>query len=315
MSRHLNIIDFMGWRKLSTAFSVLVILVSLVSFAVNGMRFGMDFTGGTQIELHYPAPVQLPEVRTALQDAGFENFAAQHFGSDSEVLVRIQDATAAGTSEESQALGEEVAELLSNTSGQAVSLARAPDFIGSVVGDELREQGGLGMLVALGTIMIYIALRFQFKFAVGAVVSLVHDVVFTLGFFSLFNLEFDLTTLAAILAVIGYSLNDTIVVADRIRENFRLMRQMSPVEIINASITQTFDRTLITSATTVFVVIALFFFGGDSVHGFATALLVGIVVGTYSSIYVAANILVYMHITKEDLMPPVKEGEEFESMP
>ncbi|MEX2365054.1 MAG: protein translocase subunit SecF, partial [Pseudohongiellaceae bacterium] len=209
---------------------------------------------------------------------------------------------------------DRVVELLQDSISSEVEFLRS-EFVGSVVGDELREQGGLGMLVALGMVMIYIALRFQLKFAVGAVAALAHDVIITLGFFSVTQLDFDLTVLAALLAVIGYSLNDTIVVSDRIRENFRILRKTDPVDLINTSITQTFSRTIITSMTTLLVLLSLFLVGGESISGFAVALIVGVLIGTYSSIYVAANVLIYMHISKEDLMPPEKEGEELDAMP
>lgn len=308
-------INFLGWRKLAVAFSAVLVLVSVVDFFfIDGLRLGLDFTGGSQIEVRYEESPSLDDVRGALTDAGFENYEVQFFGSDQDVLIRIQDAEAAASSEASKVLGDEIVAQLNEANGGGVELARTPDFIGSVVGEELREQGGLGMLVALGIVMIYIALRFQFKFAIAAVVALVHDVVIVVGFFAISGMAFDLTVLAALLATIGYSLNDTIVVADRIRENFRLLRKADPVETINISITQSFSRTLITSLTTIFVLLALFFVGGESIHGFATALLVGVVIGTYSSIYVAANMLVFMNISKEDLMPPQKD-EELDSLP
>lgn len=312
-------INFMGLRKFSTIFSALLILVSIGSFVVNGMHFGLDFTGGTQIQVSYSETPDLEEIRTIISDAGYTNFEVVNFRTDQDLQIRIQETGVsegdeqAGPGDASLVADQVVALLQSNTNADVERLGSG--FIGSQVGEELREQGGLGMLVALIMIMIYIALRFQFKFSVGAVAALAHDVTITLGFFSLMQIDFDLTVLAALLAVIGYSLNDTIVVSDRIRENFRILRKSDPIELINISITQTFSRTIITSLTTLFVLLALLIFGGEMIKGFAIALIVGVVIGTYSSIYVAANVLLYMHISKEDLMQPIKEGEEVDAMP
>ena len=312
-------INFMGLRKFSTIFSALLILLSIGSFVVNGMHFGLDFTGGTQIQVSYSETPDLEEIRSIISDAGYTNFEVVNFRTDQDLQIRIQETGVSEGDEEAgpgdaSLVADQVVELLqSNTSADVERLGSG--FIGSQVGEELREQGGLGMLVALIMIMIYIALRFQFKFSVGAVAALAHDVTITLGFFSLMQIDFDLTVLAALLAVIGYSLNDTIVVSDRIRENFRILRKSDPIELINISITQTFSRTIITSLTTLFVLLALLIFGGEMIKGFAIALIVGVVIGTYSSIYVAANVLLYMHISKEDLMQPIKEGEELDSMP
>ncbi len=316
----MKVINFMGLRKASTVFSALLILVSIGSFIFNGMHFGLDFTGGTQIQVSYTQAPDLEEIRSVISDAGYSNFEVVNFRTDQDVQIRIQEtgepqegADQGQQGDASRVADEVVALLQANASGEVERLGSG--FIGSQVGEELREQGGLGMLVALIMIMIYIALRFQFKFSVGAVAALAHDVTITLGFFSLLQIDFDLTVLAALLAVIGYSLNDTIVVSDRIRENFRMLRKSDPLELINISITQTFSRTIITSLTTLLVLLALFIFGGEMIKGFAIALIVGVVIGTYSSIYVAANVLLYMHISKEDLMPPVKEGEEIDALP
>jgi len=316
----MKVINFMGLRKASTVFSALLILVSIGSFIFNGMHFGLDFTGGTQIQVSYTQAPDLEEIRFVISDAGYSNFEVVNFRTDQDVQIRIQETgepqegADQGQQGDASRVADEVVSLLeANASGEVERLGSG--FIGSQVGEELREQGGLGMLVALIMIMIYIALRFQFKFSVGAVAALAHDVIITLGFFSLLQIDFDLTVLAALLAVIGYSLNDTIVVSDRIRENFRMLRKSDTVELINISITQTFSRTIITSLTTLLVLLALFIFGGEMIKGFAIALIVGVVIGTYSSIYVAANVLLYMHISKEDLMPPVKEGEEIDALP
>jgi len=311
----MKVIDFMKWRTPTTVFSVILILVSIGSLVINGMQFGMDFTGGTQIQVSYSEPQDLEEVRGIVRNIGFQNFEVVNFRTDQDVQIRIQETGSADVDQREAAQATDIVleALRANTSAEIEVLGTG--FIGSQVGEELREQGGLGMLVALIMIMIYIAIRFQFKFSVGAVAALAHDVIITLGFFSLFKIDFDLTVMAAVLAVIGYSLNDTIVVSDRIRENFRLLRKTEPEELINISITQTFSRTIITSLTTLLVLLALFIFGGEMIHGFATALIVGVLIGTYSSVYVAAEGLLYMHITKEDLMPPVKEGEELDALP
>lgn len=305
----------MGKRKIALAFSAVLLLVSIASFFVNGMRFGLDFTGGVQVEVFYDQEPDLDEIRNSLQQAGYENYEVVFFGSNQDVVIRIQDVQEEELLlEESDQAGDRVFQVLIENAGQNVQLLRS-EYIGSQVGDELRDQGGLGMLVALIMIMIYISLRFQFKFAVGAVVALAHDVIIVLGFFSVMGYDFDLTVLAAVLAVIGYSLNDTIVVSDRIRENFRMLRATEPLESINISITQTFSRTLITSLTTLLVLIALLLVGGEMIKGFATALTAGIVIGTYSSIYVAANVLLYMNISKEDLIPAQKNNAELDAIP
>ncbi len=306
MSDNEKIYRFMGRRYLALAFSGALLIASIVSLAINGLQFGLDFTGGTQIEVEYAKPAKLESVRNLLADKGFEKAVVVYFGAETEVLVRLPKSDEAG-------LGDQVLSALS-ADGADVDLKRI-EFVGPQVGEELRDDGGLGMLFALAVVMIYVAMRFQFKFSVGAVGALIHDVIIVLGCFSMFHLDFDLTVLAAVLAVIGYSLNDTIVVADRIRENFRKVRQRTPEEIIDISLTQTLDRTIVTSLTTLLVLVALFFVGGELIHGFSIALIVGIVIGTYSSIYVAANVLLMMGLTREDLMPPEKENEALDQMP
>lgn len=297
-------INFMGRRKLAAFFSVLLIAASLGSLAINQLNWGLDFTGGTLVELHYSESADLNAIRGTLEQHGYQGAVVVSFGSDQDVLIRLPK----GYSDEQGAL---LMQRLDDAYAGAIELRRN-EFVGPQVGDELREQGGLAMLMALGLVMLYIAFRFQLKFAFGAVVALVHDVIVTLGFFSLSGVEFDLTVLAALLAVIGYSLNDTIVVSDRIRENFRKIRRTDPVEVINISLTETLGRTLVTSFTTLLVLGALAMFGGEIIRGFAIALIVGVTVGTYSSIYVAANTLIALNVSKEDLMIPVREGADQE---
>ncbi|GAB5414853.1 MAG: protein translocase subunit SecF [Congregibacter sp.] len=295
-------INFMGQRRLAAAFSMILIVCALGSLAVRQLNWGLDFTGGTLVEVHYSESADLNGIRSTLAYGGYAGAIVVSFGTDKDVLIRLP----AGYSD---AQGAEMLTLLRNAGEAEVELRRI-EFVGPQVGDELREQGGLAMLLALGLVMLYIAFRFQFKFAVGAVVALIHDVLVTLGFFSIIGLEFDLTVLAALLAVIGYSLNDTIVVSDRIRENFRKLRRAEPLEVINISLTETLGRTLVTSLTTLLVLLALALFGGEMINGFAVALLVGVMIGTYSSIYVASNVLLALGVNKEDLMIPVKEGAE-----
>ena len=301
-----NIIDFMGHRKIASIFSIFLIVGSISSFSTKGLVLGLDFTGGTQIEVGYQNKADLIEIRNHLRAAGFENSIVVHFGSEKDVLIRMQGKPEAG-------LSDSVLQAL-RISQPSVTLRRV-DFVGPQVGEELREDGGLGMLVALLVVMMYIAIRFQYKFSIGAVVALIHDVIITLGFFSVTELEFDLTVLAAVLAVIGYSLNDTIVVSDRIRENLRLLRVSVVEAVINQSLTQTLGRTLVTSITTLLVLASLFFFGGELIHNFAIALMVGVLIGTYSSIYVASNILLTLDLKREDLLAPEKEGEELDGLP
>lgn len=299
-------INFMGQRRLAAAFSVVLILCALGSLAVRQLNWGLDFTGGTLVEVHYGESADLNGIRRTLQESSYTGAIVVSFGTDQDVLIRLPASY-------SDAQGAEMLTILRAAGDSEVELRRI-EFVGPQVGDELREQGGLAMLLALGLVMLYIAFRFQFKFALGAVVALVHDVLITLGFFSIIGLEFDLTVLAALLAVIGYSLNDTIVVSDRIRENFRKLRRAEPLEVINISLTETLGRTLVTSLTTLLVLLALALFGGEMINGFAIALLVGVLIGTYSSIYVASNVLLALGVSKEDLMIPVKEGAEHDDM-
>ncbi|PIE44309.1 MAG: protein translocase subunit SecF [Gammaproteobacteria bacterium] len=298
--------DFMGKRKLAALVSAAFVLISIVSLVVKGLILGLDFTGGTLVEIEYQKPPVIADVRQRLTDNGYEKLIVQNFGSETSVLVRLSQ----GFNEK---VGEQVLAVL-NTEANPVTLQRA-EFVGAQVGEELREQGGLGLLLALGVVMVYVAFRFQFKFSVGAVIALAHDVIITLGFFSILGWDFDLTVLAALLAVIGYSLNDTIVVYDRVRENFRKIRKGTSIEIINTSLNQTLSRTLMTSLTTFMVLLALFVFGGEMIAGFSKALMIGVVVGTYSSIYVANNALLFMGIVREDLMEPVREEGEADDMP
>ena len=297
-------INFMGVRKIAFALTLLVALVSLGSLFVKGLNLGLDFTGGTQIELGYEQPADLGQVRQQLTAAGFADAVVQSFGATTEVVVRMQG--------DDPELGNKVAAAL-RQSGAALQVKKV-EFVGPQVGEELRDQGGLGMLLALGGIMLYLAFRFQWKFSMGAFVSLVHDVIVTLGILSFFQISFDLTVLAALLAIIGYSLNDTIVVFDRVRENFRVLRKASLIENINISTTQTLLRTLATSISTLLAVGALLLFAGDNLFGFALALFIGVLVGTYSSIYIANVVLVWLDLTVEDLIPPVV-AEEVDERP
>ncbi|GAB6040131.1 protein translocase subunit SecF [Endothiovibrio diazotrophicus] len=299
-----KMIDFMGYRKSAILFSALLIAVSIISLATRGLSFGIDFTGGTLIEVGYPQPVDLPEVRSALKTGGVEEAVVQHFGTARDVLVR----TPPKEGENSAELSSRVLAALKK--GDAGAEMRRVEFVGPQVGGELVNDGGLAMLYALIGILIYVAMRFEYRFSLGSVIALIHDVIITLGVFSVFQLEFDLVVLAAVLAVIGYSLNDTIVVFDRIRENFRKMRKEGPVEVVNVSLTQTLSRTLMTSGTTLLVLVALFFIGGSVIHNFSLALIVGIVIGTYSSIYVASTVALALGVSKADLVAPPKEGGE-----
>ena len=291
------------------AISLALLLVSIAAIVIRGLDLGVDFTGGYLIEVGYPQAVELAPIRNALQAGGFGDAAALHFGSASDVLVRI--APRAGIN--SADLSEEVLVLLSAENSE-IALRRV-EFVGPQIGDELREQGGLAVLYALIGIIIYIWLRFEKKFSLGAVAALVHDVLITLGVFSLFQLEFNLSVLAAILAVIGYSLNDTIVIFDRVRENFRKLRKGTPVEVVNISVCQTLFRTIVTSVTTLLVLLALLIFGGEIIRGFALTLIVGVLIGTYSSIYVAGTLVLVLGVSKRDLMPVEKEGANLDSQP
>jgi len=299
-------IDFMGKRKLALIFSIAIILVSIFSVVTRGLNLGIDFTGGTLVEVGYQESAVLKTVREVLAADGFKDAAVQHFGSSKDVLVRL----APRDDVSGKDLSDRAFKAINDLFGSAE--LRRVEFVGPQVGKELTEDGGLAMLYALICILIYVALRFEYRFAVGSVIALVHDVLVTIGVFSLFQIDFDLPVLAAILAVIGYSLNDTIVVYDRIRENFRRMRKGTPEQIINTSLNQTLSRTLVTSLTTLIVLIALFLFGGEIIHGFAIALIVGVVIGTYSSIYVASTAVLSLGISKADLMPVQKEGAEID---
>lgn len=295
--------NFTGRRRQAMMLSMVLILVSIVSLFVNGLNFGVDFTGGTIIEVGYKQPVELTSIRTALEKEGYKDAIVQHFGTSRDVMIRLVPREGVSGND----LSAKILKILQGTSSDEVEMRRI-EFVGPQVGDELRDQGGIAMIFALIFIMVYIIFRFELRFSLGAVAALVHDVIITVGFFSVTQAVFDLTVLASILAVIGYSLNDTIVVYDRIRENFRKVRKRTSEEIVNISLNQTLSRTLKTSITTLLVLLALFFLGGELIHGFATALIIGIVVGTYSSIYVASSAVLAMNITKEDLMPIAKEG-------
>jgi preprotein translocase subunit SecF len=297
--------NFMGRRKMAYVFSAALIATSIFGLMANGLNLGIDFTGGTLVELGYESDADLDGIRTALGDSEFGDATVQAFGSASDVLIRLPQTEGASDADVSTRVLEVLPE----------AEMRRIEFVGPQVGEELTEDGALAMLYALGGILVYVMIRFTWKFAAGAIAALVHDVVVVLGFFALTGLEFDLPVLAAILAVIGYSLNDTIVVFDRIRENFRRMRKNQSEEIINTSLNQTLSRTLITSLTTLLVLLALFFLGGELIHAFATALMVGVVIGTYSSIYVASTTTLTLGVEKADLMPVEKEGAEAETGP
>jgi len=295
-------IDFMSKRKIALAISLLLIILSIASLAKNGLNLGVDFTGGYLIEVGYPKDADIESIRNALAGNNFKDAQVQNFGTSKDVLIRI--APSADINKAS--ISDKVLETLKKNTDQSIEMRRV-EYVGPQVGEELRDQGGMAMLVALFFILIYVSLRFQFKSAVGAILALVHDVIVTIGCFSILQLDFDLSVLAAILAIIGYSLNDTVVVLDRIRETFRNVRKSSPGEIINLSINQTLSRTLVTSFTTLIVLFALFFLGGEVIHGFASALIIGVVIGTYSSIYVASSTLMAMNITKHDFLTQTKE--------
>ena len=299
-------IPFMSYRKIASIFSIILFVVSVLSLSFKGLSLGLDFSGGTLVEVKYEEVVELEDIRTVLSENGFDDIQVVNFGTVQDVLIKVAD------QDGNSSIGETVFNILQNNNLEG-ELKRI-EFVGPQVGSELRDQGGLGMLVALFMILLYVAFRFQYKFALGAVAALAHDVVIILGLFSLFAWDFDLTVLAALLAVIGYSLNDTIVVSDRIRENFRIERDTSAEETVNLSINQTLGRTIITSFTTLLVLFALFIFGGELIRGFSLALIIGVLIGTYSSIYVVANILMSLSITQDDLAVPEPEGAEFDDM-
>ncbi|WP_062067474.1 protein translocase subunit SecF [Cellvibrio sp. OA-2007] len=384
MSQELKVINFMGVRKLTSAISIAMVIASILSIAIFGLKGGLDFTGGTQLELLFDRPAELSKVRSLLEEKQLESPVAVLFGSDQQVMIRTQDemkvkgreliaekiTAAGGVLEAVERPGREYegfsdALVIAGLSAEALQQAaviseadfgrvqyakrddktlvalensldsvyvkalladmeaatgakiqlRSSEFVGPQIGDELRDQGGLGLLTAFILVFLYVAVQFQWKFSVGAIVALCHDVIITLGVFSFFQWDFDLTVLAALLALIGYSINDTIVIYDRIRENFRVLRKMDALDVINISLTQTLGRSVMTSMTVFIVLVCLFVFGGELLRGFSTALIIGIVVGTYSSIYIAANITAALGIGKEDLMPKEKEGAEFDETP
>jgi preprotein translocase subunit SecF len=302
--------DFMSYRKQAAIASILLLIVSISSIVLRSLEWGLDFTGGTLVEVTYEAAAFPEEIRAELDQAGYSGHVVQYFGSDRDILVRMPPQKNLSDKDNARLGDGLLVALQAGTSNQLV--LRRAEFVGPAVGEELTNQGGLGLLAALGMVLLYVSFRFQLKFALGAVLALFHDVAITLGVFSIIRWEFDLTVLAALLAVIGYSLNDTIVVSDRIRENFRKLRRGSPEEIINISLNQTLGRTLITSFTTLMVLFALLILGGELISGFAKALIIGVVVGTYSSIYVAANTLLALKLDRDDLLVPVKEGAELE---
>ncbi len=302
--------DFMSKRTIAVTFSAILILVSLGSLVTRGLNFGLDFTGGTLIEMGYSHSADLTLIRSTLESSGFPEAVVQHFGTAQDIIVRIAPREGKSNADVSST----VMSALRGADEAEVTMRRV-EFVGPQVGDELANDGGLAMIYALICILIYVGFRFEYRFAIGSVAALIHDVIITLGAFSLLQLEFDLTVLAALLAVIGYSLNDTIVVFDRIRENFRKMRKGASVDIVNTSLNQTLSRTMMKSITTLLVLTALFIVGGELIHGFATALIIGVVIGTYSSIYVASSSALMLGISKEDLMPVEKEGEDLDHIP
>ena len=300
-------IDFMRFRKILLLVSAFLFVGALTSITLRGFNLGLDFSGGSLVEIKYPEPVALETIRSVLEESGFEDYQVVNFGSNLDVLIKIAEQSAGSS------VGDEVFNTLT-AAGLDGELQRN-EFVGPQIGSELRDQGGLGMLVALGMILLYVAFRFQYKFALGAVGALGHDVVIILGLFSFFRWDFDLSVLAALLAVIGYSLNDSIVVSDRIRENFRSERALSSIELLNLSLNQTLSRTIITSLTTLLVLFALFFFGGETVKGFSLGLIIGVIIGTYSSLYIVTSILIQLGLSQDDMVVPEVEGADFDDMP
>ena len=298
---------FMRFRKIAGIISISLFIISILSLTFRGLSLGLDFSGGTLIEVSYETPVPLETIRNTLQANGYADSQVVNFGTNLDVLIKVAD------QDGNSSIGENIFNIL-NEEGISGELKRV-EFVGPQVGEELRDQGGLGMIVALFMILFYVAFRFQYKFALGAVTALGHDVVIILGLFSIFGWDFDLTVLAALLAVIGYSLNDTIVVSDRIRENFRTERVLEPIDMIDLSLNQTLARTIITSLTTLLVLFALFIFGGELIRGFSLALILGVLIGTYSSIYVVANMLMSLTLVQDDLAVPEPEGADFDAMP
>ena len=300
-------INFMRFRKIAITISLILFVGSIGSIFTKGLSLGLDFSGGTLVEIQYEDSVDLQEIRGVLSENGYEDFQVVNFGSSLDVLIKIADQPG------NSSLGDQIFTLLSSNNFEG-ELKRI-EFVGPQIGSELRDQGGLGMLVALGMILLYVAFRFQYKFALGAVAALGHDVVIILGLFSIFAWDFDLSVLAALLAVIGYSLNDSIVVSDRIRENFRSERALGSEDLINLSLNQTLSRTVITSLTTLLVLFALFFFGGEAVRGFSLGLIIGVLIGTYSSLYIVTTILISLNLSQEDMAVPDVEGAEFDDRP
>ena len=304
-SLNIPVIDFVSKRKYAMIFSAILLIVSIASIGFQGLKFGIDFTGGTLIEVGYDKTADLEDIRSKLESANYSGTNVQYFGSNTEVLIQLEPQAVT-----SAKLSSSIIRML----GEDVDVRRV-EFVGPKVGEELTNDGGLAMLYALIGILIYVAFRFEYRFALGSIAALVHDVIITLGVFSLLQIEFDLTVLAAILAVIGYSLNDTIVVFDRIRENFLATRHIEPKPIINEALNQTLARTLMTSFTTLIVLLALFYLGGEVIHSFAGALLIGVIIGTYSSIYVASSMILALGISKEDMLPSEKEQKEIDARP
>lgn len=303
MNIKIGTINFMGVRNIAFAATLVLTLIALGSWFTKGLNFGLDFTGGTLIELNYQQPADLGKVRDELVKAGYAEAVVQSFGDTKDVLVRMPS--------EDPELGKKVAAALQQADAQNPASLKRVEYVGPQVGEELRDQGGLGMLLALGGILIYVGFRFQWKFAVGAILSLIHDAIIVMGVLSFFQITFDLTVLAAVLAVVGYSLNDTIVIFDRVRENFRVLRKASLIENINISTSQTLLRTMATSISTLLAIAALLFFAGDNLFGFSIALFVGVLAGTYSSIYIADVVLIWLKLSAEDLIPPqAKEVDE-----
>ena len=297
-------LPFMRFRGITGIISALLVIASIVSLSVNKLNFGLDFTGGTLLEIGFQEPADLNRVRSSLESEGFGDAVVQNYGTQEDILIRLEPRADVKAEE----LGSNILEALRAEFDKTVEMRRI-EFVGPNVGDEFIEQGGLAMLTALICILLYIAMRFEWRLAVGAVAALAHDVTLTLGLFSVLGLEFDLTVLAALLAVIGYSINDTVVVCDRIRETFRKYAKLTPIQTVNRALTDTLSRTLVTSITTILVLLTLFFLGGPLIHGFATALLFGVVIGTYSSIYIASTVALAFGVSREDLMPPEVEKE------
>jgi len=304
-SLKLPTIDFINKRKYAMVFSALLLIVSVISLGWQGLKLGIDFTGGTLIEVGYQQTANLEDIRTKLASASYTGTNVQYFGSDTEVLIQLEPQAIS-----SAKLSSSIIQML----GDGIDMRRV-EFVGPKVGEELTNDGGLALLYALIGILIYVAFRFEYRFALGSITALIHDVIITLGVFSILQIEFDLTVLAAILAVIGYSLNDTIVVFDRIRENFLSTRHTEPLPIVNEALNQTLARTLMTSLTTLLVLLALFYLGGEVIHSFAGALIIGVVIGTYSSIFVASSMILALGISKEDMLPSEKEKKEIDARP